>query len=433
MTSNLPNVGDWHVTFAYTATDATVASFDCTITKLSKYVSPKIGDLEVSIPIPNEAVGHDAYKVLGGEGKMSMYAYRGNDLWWGGFVDSTEIDSGGQIVPVLTVHGASFEAYPDRREIRHDMDLDMDQMAYAKFVWDYIQIRDRAGGNILVDTSNTGVYSGQNQAASIIRSDIRTAGNLLKDVANRIDGFEWIIDCHVDDTGMRHRELVTGYPTIGRPNSDYVLNYPGNALSYKISGDALAGAVSFQARGKAPTKTTTIKGTGSHAKYNPVSRTTTIVSGSGTTSSTTKEPPIMSDEYTNDALIAAGYTLTDATVDRSTIEDVSVLNDWANLARSMRSGPLVLPTATARMDGFNQAVLGSNIRLRITDYPFPTGPNGEPGWQGSARVIGYEVNPGEYGTEDVVSFTFENPYDKDNMQRSPDDGYMPKAPRPKPN
>lgn len=431
--SNLPNVGDWRVEFAYTATDATVASFDCTITKLSRFVSPKIGDLQLSIPIPNDAVGRDAYRVLGGEGKMSMYAYRGDELWWGGFVDHTEIDSGGQILPTLTVSGASFEAYPDRREIRHDMSLDMDQMAYAKFCWDYIQIRDRVGGNINVDTSEAGVFSGQDQKAEVLRSDIRTVGNLLKDVANRIDGFEWIIDCHVDDTGMRRRTLVTGYPTIGRPNGDYVLNYPGNALSYKITGDALAGAVSFQARGKAPTKTSTVKGTGSRGVYNPVTRTTKIVTGSKTNTTSTKEPPIMSDEFTNDALIAAGYTLTDATVDRSNIEDVSILNDWANLARSMRSGPLVLPSATARMDGFNQGILGATIRLRITDWPFPTGPNGEPGWEGSARVIGYEVNPGEFGAEDVVSFTFENPYDKDNMQRSPDDNYMPKAPRPKPN
>jgi hypothetical protein len=72
------------------------------------------------------------------------------------------------------------------------------------------------------------------------------------------------------------------------------------------------------------------------------------------------------------------------------------------------------------MDGFSPAILGSVASIQIRDYPFPTGPAGEPGWQKSARVIGYEIDPGEFGADDVVKLILENPYDDDNMKRNPD-------------
>lgn len=394
----------WRVSFARTQNDETIADFDCTISRLSRYVSPKIGELAIQIPIPNATVGADASRVFGGAGMLSMYVYRNNEIWWGGFMDEAEVDSAGAY-PVVSVRGASFDAYPDRREVRTDENLSMEQTAYAKWAWDYMQ--KEKGGNLLVDTP-TPPASGRSREFKVLRSDIKTVGAVLKEVSNRANGFEWMIECFNDDTGMRRRKLTTGYPVIGRPSDGTILTFPGDVMTYKISAAALDGAISFQARGKAPDPV------GSPGKPG-----NTDGSGGGGTPAE-KQPPIMSKIVTNEDLLTRGYTLTDTTIDRPTVTEVSTLDDWAELAMELRSGPLTLPYVTCRIDNFTQSILGSVVHLRINDYLWPLGPNGEPGYQINARVIGYEVDPGEFGADDIVKLMFEDPRDADNIKRSPD-------------
>lgn len=391
----------WRVTFAKTANDETVASFDCEISTLSRYVSPKVGALSLSIPIPNAQVGVDAARVFDGAGRLSMYVYRNDEVWWGGFMDEATVNSEGDY-PVVTVNGATFESYVDRREARTDEKLvQMEQTEIAKWLWDYMQ--KVPGGNILVNTP-TPPPSGRKRDMSWLRSDIKTVGSILKEVSNRDDGFEWIIECFADDTGMRRRELVTGYPTIGRPDSGIILTFPGDVINYEITDAANDGAISFQARGKAP---------------DPIGTPNTSGASGGTAAE--KVPPIMSGIVTNDDLITKGYTLTETSIDRPTVTQVSTLDDWAKLALALRSGPMALPNVTCRIDNFTQSILGSSVRLRINDYLWPVGPNGEPGYQITARVIGYEVDPGEFGADDIVKLIFENPRDADNIKRSPDE------------
>lgn len=402
----------WRVVFARTVNDATIASFDCEISKLSRYVSPKIGELQIQIPVPNYEVGRDATLILNGAGKTSMYVYRDGEIWWGGFMDDVSVNGSGDY-PVVTVSGASFEAYLDRREARADFNLSMEQTNYAKWAWDYVQapIGMLDGTirypNIQVDTP-TPKASGRNREFTMVRSDIKTIGSVLKEVSNRADGFEWIIDCFNDNAGVRRRVLTTGYPIIGRPDSGIILTFPGDVIDYSIQTSALDGAISFQARGKAPDPV-----------GSPGTPGNKDGSGGGGTPAE-KQPPIMSSIFANQDLLAQGYTLTDTTIDRPTVTEVSTLDDWAKLARELRSGPLSLPSVTCRIDNFTQSILGSTVTLRINDYLWPPGPTGEPGYSTSVRVIGYEVDPGEFGADDIVKLTFEDNADKDNLKRSPD-------------
>lgn len=127
----------------------------------------------------------------------------------------------------------------------------------------------------------------------------------------------------------------------------------------------------------------------------------------------------MSDEYPAEDFLSAGYVRTDVTVEQDKVEDIGLLNKWAALAREMRSGPLVLPSVVIRLEGMTQAILGSEVQLRIRDHPFPDGPYGEPGYSYTARVIGYEISPGEFGAPNVAQLTFENPYDEDAQRKIP--------------
>ncbi|WP_159702640.1 hypothetical protein [Arthrobacter sp. 18067] len=390
-------VAKWSLEFATVVGDRTIERFDADIGRLSKYIG-KTGSLDATIPIPNPNIGRRANAVFGGEGRLAMYAYRDNALWWGGFVDTTRI-SGGRSGSQLDVSGASFESYPDRRTARTKGALtNREQLDIGKFLWDEMQ-GDGLGASIGVETPQHSP-SGRRRDFSWKPSDVRTYGSLLKEVSNRADGFEWIIDIW-DDGFVRHRALNMGYPLIGRPTRPYVLTYPGQILEYEIEGDALDGANSFQARGKAP---------------DPVGVAGTP-GGGGTAS--IKQDPIMSAVYQDDGLLRSGHARIDAVIERDTVTQVSTLNDWAKLARDTRSGPLVLPEITCRLDGFDQSILGSELLIRISDLPFPPGPEGAPGYEGLARVIGYEIDPGEQGADDIGRLIFENPYDQDHMKKDP--------------
>lgn len=402
---------NWRIEFALATTDQTVDSFECEISQLSRYIS-KTGTLKGSVPIISPDTGRRIATVLGGEGRMAMYAYYGEECWWGGFLDRTMLKSNA-FGAMLDFEGATFEAWLDRREVRTDEAFtNMEQTEYARWLWDYMQ-RGGDGCTLRISTDFRPINSVKRDM-SWKRSETKTVGSILKEMSNRVGGYEWIIDCYTDGT-TRYRDLVVGYPAIGRPETNLVLTYPGDITEYDIEGDALDGATSFQARGKAPDPVGTPNS--SRGVYDPKTGETTVI---GTPpKGSEKTEPIMSGEYHSTAYLKSGYVRTDATVDRDTVTEVSTLNKWAELARDMRSGPLVLPSVLTRMGRMTQAVLGSNIMLRINDHPFPPGPYGEPGYEHTARCIGYEINPGEYGAPDLAKIIFENPYSEDAMDRIP--------------
>lgn len=392
-------MANWRIEFATATTDLTIDSFECEISKLSRYIG-KTGTLQGSVPVINPDIGLRIKSVLGGEGKMTMYAYYGDECWWGGFLDRTSLKSNA-FGAMLDFEGSTFESYPDRREARTDQKFTgTEQTEYARWLWNYMQSTG-PGSNLRISTAFPAVKSIKRDL-SWKRAEIRTVGSILKEMSNRVGGFEWIIDCYTSGS-TRHRDLLVGYPTVGRPESRIVLTYPGDIMEYEIDGDALDGATSFQARGKAPEPV---------GEPNPKGDSTTAKGSE-------KKDPIMSKEYHADAFLKSGYVRTDATVERDTVTEVATLNKWAELARDMRSGPLVLPSILTRMENFTQAVLGSDIKLRINDHPFPPGAWGEPGYERTARCIGYEIDPGEYGAPDVARIVFENPYDDDAMNRIP--------------
>lgn len=389
----------WRIEFAEAMTDKTVDTFECEIEKLTRFIG-KAGQLAGSVPILSVREGKRLAPILGGEGHLTAYVYWGEDIWWGGFLDYTNLVSN-SFGAELTFEGTSFEVYPERREVRtNEAFTAMEQTEYARWLWEYMQ--KGRGGNLLISTSFPPVVS-KKRDMSWKRSEAKTVGSILKEMSNRVDGFEWMIDVYSNE-GVRHRDLLVGYPAIGRPDWSQELTYPGTIMEYSIEGSALEGATSFQGRGKAPDPvgTPNPKGDASTAK-----------------GSEEREPIMSSKIFDADDLLDAGYIRTDSTVDRDSVTVVETLNDWAELARDMRSGPLVLPQVKCRMDGLSQALLGSTVKLRINDFPFPAGPNGEPGYEHSARCIGYEINPGEYGAPDVLNVTFENPYSDEAMNRIP--------------
>lgn len=384
-------IPNWRLVFADTLHDKTIDTFDASIQDLTRFIG-KAGQLRATISIANEGIGTRLKRIQGQEGRISVYAYRDAVLWWGGFVDTTRIE-GTTTETILLIEGSTFESYLTRREVRSTGNIVMDQHMLMKKAWDDIQ----SNSPINVETNQVKA-SGVSRTVPTKRSEARTWEQVTTEVANSDKGFEWMIDTF-DDGTHRRRVLHCGYPQIGRPKSNWVLSFPGAILSYAIEGSMLDGATSFQARGKAP---------------DPVGVPNRKGVGGGVASKA--QDPIMSSVYDAGGFHKLGYTRIDATVDRSTVSNLTILNAWAKMAMTMRSGPLVLPEITCRIDDLSAALLGYNVRIRIRDNAYPPGPLGEPGYEGSFRVIGIEIDPGEQGFDDIVKLTFENPHSDDELQ-----------------
>lgn len=362
--------------------------FDCEISTLEGYIG-KGGVARGQVSIPNPEVGSQLRNVIGGEGRTLFYIYFDDEVWWGGFLDNTTVIAGGGM-SVLQFAGSSFEAYPARREARTDKTYtNADQTLIFKECWDAIQADP--GGNLQIRTDDA-VKSTIPRTIEWKRSEVRKYSSIIDELSNRVDGFEWVVDI-TGQGGQRIKRLTTGFPELGRPESGIILTYPGEVFSYSIEGDATEGATSFQARGKAPDPVGT---------PNPANSTTAKGSEA--------RDPIMSAEHTNKVLQEKGYVRVDATLERSDVTSVAQLNEWAKVALLTRSGPLVLPEITCYPDHMNRGVLGSTITIRISDYAYPPGPYGEPGWEGTARVIGFELDPGEEGQPDYMRLIFEDPH-----------------------
>lgn len=389
----------WRIVFAEAKNDRTVDAFECEIDEISRYIG-KAGQCSGAIPITNAEIGARASVIVRGAGRLTMYAYYGNQCWWGGFLDNARLVST-NTGSALSFSGATFEAYLDRREMRLDAaHKQIEQTDYARMLWDYVQATG-PGSDVMVRTDFPKVVS-KKRDMSWKRSEARKVGSILKEICNREDGFEWFVDTY-DNNGERRRMLRVGHPSFGRPESALTLTFPGNIIQYEIESDALDGATSFQARGKAPDPV---------GKPNPKG-------DSGSAKGSEPTEPIMSKEFHSEALLRQGYVRIDQTIERDSVTEVSTLDAWAQLARSTRSGPLTLPQVTARLEGFEQNVLGANITLRIKDFAYPERAYGAPGYESVNRVIGYRIDPGERGQQDTVQLIFEDNADQDHFERSP--------------
>lgn len=366
----------WSVLFATALGDKTIDRFDCKISTLSRYIG-KNGALSATIPVPNSAVGDRCQAIAGRAGQLTAYVYHGDELWWGGLVNATPI-KGGRTGPSLGVSGAVFDSYLDRREVRTPYTYrQTEQVEIIRDAWQSVQ-RD-PGGNlgILVPPVPP---SGIRRDLDVARSEARTWSKVIKEIAGLDDGYEWIIDFYDDGQGRRVRELKVGYPQIGRPDKEQLFSYPGNILDYDYDADALAGATSYQGRGDSVGEQT------------------------GNT-----QQPLMTSLGAFDAadLLASGSLKTDATIDRQGVTDLGTLNSWTQKALNRGAGAVPFLDITVSLGGFNQSILGSVFRAQIDDLLFRRGPDGEPGYIGRHRCIGYEIKAPQRGDVGEVKLIIE--------------------------
>jgi hypothetical protein len=222
--------------------------------------------------------------------------------------------------------------------------------------------------------------SGVSATVTFTGSDMQLVSDAWQNMVAEF-GFEYAFAPGLDVNGNLTTYLNLGYPELGLafPQSGLAYNMPGNLLDYQWTA------------------------TGSTSS-NKVIATATDSSGSGAT--WTSQYPAGYDLVD----LNAGNPLLEQAVSVTTISitDQAEINAYATGYLPAVTGTQLTPTlwlANGQGPAVSDIVLGSWCQLALTSPLHPAGPNGEPGFQGQGRIIGWSLYP---PTDQQAEYTWLN-------------------------
>jgi hypothetical protein len=340
----------------------------------------KAGSLSGTVPLPNAEMAARARRIE--EGRTSVYLQRGNDLWWGGIIWTSTLQSDTRGVLTLGIQAATFESYAGRRRIREDLAFtEEDQLEVARKLWRHLQTGTvdaeaeptEAGGDIAVTSGDE--TSPQTRTVSYRDGDETVYLEALDALAAVDNGFEHHIAVYRDpSTGERTRRLRLGSPKILIGTTDLLMDRPGTILSYSYPRDATRGGTTARTRG---------------ASVND--------------NQAAESRPQCSDIQTADDLITkAGYPRIDLSSDHTEITSKATLNSLAKAELASATAAVVIPEISVRLDDLvPPALLGRTVRIRITDEWWAEGLDAR------YRIIGVKVSPAQRGRPDTAELYLE--------------------------
>lgn len=359
-------------------TDSTIDILPLRDVTVDDYIG-KAGSLSGTVPVPNAEMAARVRRIE--EGRTSVYLQRGNDLWWGGIIWTSTLQSDDQGVLTLGVQAATFESYAGRRLIRattpeydanYELALEGDQLDMARALWTDLQTA-LPGGNIGV--SYGAETSGVTRSVSYRDGDETVYLDALDALAALESGFEHYISVYTDPTtGARVRRLRLGSPKILTGATDLVMDRPGTILSYSFPRDATRGGTTDRARGASTN-------TDQASESRPLCSTVAVA---------------------NDLIGQAGYPRIDLTSDHNDITDAATLTALARTELAAATGAVVIPEISVRLDDLVPAALiGRTVRIRITDEWYAEGLDTR------YRIIGVKVSPAQRGRPDTAELYLE--------------------------
>ncbi|MFI1922754.1 MULTISPECIES: hypothetical protein [unclassified Streptomyces] len=344
----------------------------------------KAGSLSGTVPVPNAQVAARVRRIE--EGRTAVYLQRGNDLWWGGIIWTSTLQSDDRGVLTLGIQAATFESYAGRRRIRQDLTFSgtNDQLEVARRLWRHLQTGELVddgtpppptGGDIGVTFGQE--LSGVTRAVSYRDGDETVYLEAIDALAALENGFEHYIAVYRDPvTGTRVRRLRLGSPRITTGSTDLVMDRPGTILSYTFPRDATRGGTTARARG-----------------------------ATDNTNQAVESRPLFADADIPDGedLIKVGYPRVDLASDHNDIASTTILRSLANAELAEGTGAVVIPEISVRLDDLvPSALLGRTVRLRITDEWWTEGLDAR------YRIIGVKVSPAQRGRPDTAELYLED-------------------------
>lgn len=353
-------------------TDRTIDILPLRDVSIDDYIG-KPGALSGTIPVPDSAIAARVARIE--EGRTSVYLERGGDLWWGGIIWTSTLQSSERGVVTLSIQAATFDSYAGRRRIRDTFSYPapgIDQLELARELWRKLQSETRRGGDIGVtygtETSNVLRTASWRDGDEILYSEA------LESLAAADNGFEHYISVFRDPaTGARTRRLRLGTPRIHTGVTDLVLDRPGQILSYSFPRDATRGGTTARARG-----------------------------ASVNTNQAEESRPVFTQELVAQDLIDGGWPRIDLSSDHNEVSDKAVLTSLATAELARARGAVVIPAITIRLGAVvPPTLLGRTVRIRITDEWYAQGLDAR------YRIIGVKVSPPERGRPDTAELYLE--------------------------
>ncbi|MFD0370514.1 hypothetical protein [Streptomyces sp. NPDC059071] len=339
----------------------------------------KAGSLSGTIPIPNKEIADRVKKVR--EGRTAVYLERGGDLWWGGIVWTTTLQSSGRGVLTLGVQAATFDSYASRRRIREDITYDTPtpQVQIVRRLWAELDDQSYPGMPPSDEKRRIGITPGSEpdkvtRTVTWRKGDEVLYSEALDQLAAMDNGFEYQILVYRDPSdGTRVRQLRVGEPKITHGATDLVFDRPGAILSYSFPYDATRGGTTAMARG-------------------------------ATQNSNAAAPsaPLYGEQQYDAPLLADRWPLLDLSSDHNDISDTIALSALAAAELKAARGAVVIPSISIHLGGIvPPALLGRYSRIRITDEWFSEGLDAR------YRIVGVKVTPPERGRPDTAELYLE--------------------------
>ncbi|MEU8758090.1 hypothetical protein [Streptomyces sp. NPDC048659] len=329
----------------------------------------KAGSLSGTIPIPNKDIADRVKKVR--EGRTAVYLERGGDLWWGGIVWTTTLQSSGRGVLTLALQAATFDSYASRRRIRTEIKYDVptDQLTIARRLWS-----EMTGSGACFRLTLGEEKSDVLKTASWRNGDETVYLEALDQLGATQNGFEHQILVYRDPvSGERVRQLRLGSPKIRTGATDLVFDRPGVILSYSFPYDATRGGTTAVARG-----------------------------ASVNNNAAAESRPVLSTEQRATDLLADGWPVIDLSSDHNEVGDQLTLDSLAAAELGEARGAVVIPEVSIHLGGIvPPQLLGRVARIRITDEWYSTGLDAR------YRIIGVKITPPERGRPDTAQLYLE--------------------------
>lgn len=316
-----------------------------------------------------DQTGKDNASLIAGTipGRSWVACERNGVCIWHGFVWSRVYSAQSKSVQLFCM---SFDNYAKKRLIDRDLTYDsVERLNIFTDLWNQMQSDTNSNMNINIPTTiYTTVFP---KDLTILATDYRYYDEVMSELSDGINGFDWYIGVAKDGAFYR-KTLLIGYPTLGSlPNSSMtVFEYPGNITQYYMTESMIDAGTNI------------------------------TVIGGGEASET------IAGKFDNTDMYSQGWPRWDTDISRKDITDQGTINAFASQLALVRKPPMNVIKLTVKGNippvEFGTYNLGDTCQIIIKDARNP-----DSGFSGAKRLLKWELTPESSDNTEEATLTFE--------------------------
>lgn len=298
-------------------------------------------------------------------GRTWVAVERAGTCVWHGFIWSRVYSAQSK---TLQLFGLSFDQYPRKRLVRTDFSYTAtEQRNIFRDFWSTMQ--SATGGNLNINIPASFSTAAVLKDFSVLATDFKYYNEIMSEISDGIDGFDWYISC-TKDGSLYRKDLLIGYPTLGVAAGDgiSVFEYPGNITQYYMT-EAMAD-----------------------------SGTNVFVIGAGEGSS------MITSEYINSDMYASGWPRWDVDISRKDISSQDAIDSFAMQEGINRRPPQNIIKLNVKGNlppEFGSYSLGDSCRVTIKD------PRNPGTFDSIRRLLKWDLRPESSDSVEEASLIFE--------------------------